>query len=450
MKYSASNKPIVCMQTNSRCYKETRKMKPVGVLWHSTGCNNPWILRYVQPSDNDPNKSALIAKIGINKYGSDWNHNQVDAGLNCWIGKLANGDVATVQTMPWDYRPWGCGSGSKGSCNTGWIQFEICEDNLNDKSYFEKVYQEGCEITAYLCKLYNIDPCGVQVVNGMKVPNILCHHDSYSFGMGSGHVDIDHWFPKYGKSMETVRQDVCKLLGEIYRGIEDNRPVALRKGDCGKWVTDLQTKLNALGFNCGTADGVYGDKTVAGVKSFQKRYGLTIDGIAGQATFKKLDEIFTPGTSAEKKKEEPKPVEQSKPVEQPKVVSNTTFKVGDVVKIVKGAKWLTGSDVPNWCIGANMYVREINGNRVVVSVLKEGAVTGAIDVCNLYKENTAIPFKEYVVRLPNTTNVYAGSNRATGIKAKIKGAFTIIAEADGFGKLKSGLGWIDLKEAVKI
>ena len=41
MKYNANNKPLVCMMTNSTCYKQTRTMTPVGVLWHSTGANNP-------------------------------------------------------------------------------------------------------------------------------------------------------------------------------------------------------------------------------------------------------------------------------------------------------------------------------------------------------------------------------------------------------------------------
>jgi hypothetical protein len=54
----------------------------------------------------------------------------VNAGLNAFIGYLRDGSVGTIQTMPWDFRPWGCGSGIKGSCNNGWIQFEICEDNL--------------------------------------------------------------------------------------------------------------------------------------------------------------------------------------------------------------------------------------------------------------------------------------------------------------------------------
>lgn len=125
MKYSANNKPLVCMMTNSTCYKGTNKMNVLGVLWHSTGANNPWLKRYVQPNDNASDRDQMLKLLGKNEYGNDWNHQDIRIGLNCWIGKLADGTVTTVQTMPWDYKPWGCGSGSKGSCNNGWIQFEI-------------------------------------------------------------------------------------------------------------------------------------------------------------------------------------------------------------------------------------------------------------------------------------------------------------------------------------
>ena len=125
MKYTEKNAPIVCMLTNNPCYKGTVEMKPVGVLWHSTGANNPTLKRYVQPSAGDENYDELIALLGKNKYNNDWNHTTRKVGVNAFIGKLADGTVASVQTMPWNYRPWGCGSGSKGSCNNGWIQFEI-------------------------------------------------------------------------------------------------------------------------------------------------------------------------------------------------------------------------------------------------------------------------------------------------------------------------------------
>lgn len=218
MKYNSSNKPLVCMQTQSTCYKNTsKKMTIRGVLWHCTGANNPTLKRYVQPSDIKPSedtytKAEWLEILGTNSYNNDWNHIERWAGLNCWIGKLADGTITTVQTMPWEYKPWGCGKGPKGSCNDGWIQFEICEDGLIDKEYFNKAYREACEITAYLCKLYEIDPNGTVLYNGVKVPTILCHQDSYRLGLGGDHSDIYNWFSKHGKNMESVRQDVAIIL----------------------------------------------------------------------------------------------------------------------------------------------------------------------------------------------------------------------------------------------
>lgn len=217
MKYSSTNKPLVCLQTQSTCYKGTTTMTPLGVLWHSTGANNPRLKRYVQPSDIKPvedtyTKEKWLELLGKNTYKNDWNHIDRSAGLNCWIGQLADGTVTTVQTLPWDFRPWGCGKGAKGSCNNGFMQFEICEDNLANKDYFDKVYKEGCEVTAYYCKMYNIDPKGTTFINGVKVPTVLCHADSYKLGLGSNHGDIYHWFSKYNKTMDDVRNDVAKLL----------------------------------------------------------------------------------------------------------------------------------------------------------------------------------------------------------------------------------------------
>lgn len=267
MKYTKNNKPLVCMQTQSTCYKGTRKMEIKGVLWHSTGANNPWLKRYVQPSDNDPNKANLLALLGVNQNCNDWNHVEHQAGLNCWIGKLADGSVATVQTMPWDYRPWGCGSGKKGSCNTGWIQFEICEDGLSDPDYFAKVYKEACEITAYLCKLYNIDPHGTVKVNDVAVPTILCHADSCVLGFGSNHGDVLHWFPKFGKSMETARNDVAALLSgatseeeddmtelqvkEICKQVMAEQRKELQDNDCGTWSKEAREWATGIGLITG-------------------------------------------------------------------------------------------------------------------------------------------------------------------------------------------------------
>ena len=294
MKYGEKNKPLVCMMTQSTCYKGTRKFTPKGILWHDTGANNPTLKRYVQPDDNAADREKLLALLGKNKYNNDWNHIHREAGLNCWVGKLEDGTVTTVQTMPWDYRPWGCGSGPKGSCNNTHIQFEICEDGKDDKDYFEAAYREACEITAYLCMMFGIDPHGTTVTNGVTVPTILCHQDSYKYGLGGNHSDIYDWFPKFGKSMETVRDDVAAILAGEGVSIQSEPKQGLSRGDYGKAVETMQTMLIACGFSCGSdgADGDFGKNTLAGLTAFQTAKGLPADGIYDEASRAALKEAY--------------------------------------------------------------------------------------------------------------------------------------------------------------
>jgi N-acetylmuramoyl-L-alanine amidase len=61
----------------------------------------------------------------------------------------------------------------------------------------------------------------------------------------------------------------------------------------GQSVQDLQARLIGLGYNLGKAgaDGDFGPATRRAVKQFQKDYGLSIDGIAGDQTFTALNKI---------------------------------------------------------------------------------------------------------------------------------------------------------------
>ena len=59
---------------------------------------------------------------------------------------------------------------------------------------------------------------------------------------------------------------------------------AYRKGDSGQVVRSIQQKLKQWGYYNGDIDGIYGSKTVTAVKQFQRKNGLTVDGIAGSAT----------------------------------------------------------------------------------------------------------------------------------------------------------------------
>ena len=176
--------------TENNCYKAGKKITVKGIMVHSTGANNPWLKRYL-PDDG---------KIGKNQYGNHWDTALPGGKQVCvhgFIGKLADGSVASYQCLPWNHRGWHAG----GSANDTHIGFEICEDGLNDATYFNAVYKEAVELCAYLCKEY-----------GLTEKDIICHSEGYKKGVASNHGDVMHWFPKHGKSMDTFRADVAKLL----------------------------------------------------------------------------------------------------------------------------------------------------------------------------------------------------------------------------------------------
>ncbi len=70
---------------------------------------------------------------------------------------------------------------------------------------------------------------------------------------------------------------------------ENNEVEALSKyGSRGNEVRQLQTKLRSWGYYNGNVDGIFGSQTLEAVKYFQRKNGLTVDGIAGPATLKAM------------------------------------------------------------------------------------------------------------------------------------------------------------------
>ena len=72
----------------------------------------------------------------------------------------------------------------------------------------------------------------------------------------------------------------------------------IKKGNRGDNVTTLQASLNALGYNCGAVDGIFGKKTYAAVVAFQKAAGISVDGIVGPETWGKLGVVETASSAA--------------------------------------------------------------------------------------------------------------------------------------------------------
>lgn len=178
--------------TQNDCYKAGRKIKPSGIVVHSTGANNPNLCRYVGPDDG---------VLGKNKYNNHWNKPGISKCVHAFIGKAANGKVMIYQTLPWDHRGWGVASGKKGSYNNSHIQFEICEDNLTNATYYKEAFDAAAELCAFLCKEYSI-----------PVSNVVGHYEAYAAGYGNNHGDPRNWQKKHNDSMDAFRKRVSALI----------------------------------------------------------------------------------------------------------------------------------------------------------------------------------------------------------------------------------------------
>ncbi len=383
MKYSDSNPPLCMLMTQNNLARKAKKdSTPIGILWHDTYGGNPTLKRYAQPDTDAPDRDYWLGLIGTNIYGNDWNSGtsgQKDHGLNAWIGQLADGTVAALQTAPWTTTPWGCGGGNRGSCNgyvgsgskanwngQHWCQYEILDDGygkgLGTKEYFEAVYKESCELTAYLCVKFGIDPLGTVNYGGVYVPTILCHAEAYRLGLGSNHSDVEVWFKKYGKTMDDARKDVAKLINDAQSSVPE--PVApthkfellekVKIRACAKWSNGksipqwvMDSTLYVRGYNSsGVVVSVLTEGAVTGTVS------------EGDLVSLEADEP----TSA-----------PSQPT-QPSFV----YQVGDVVKLKNGAVYTNGKRVPQWVIDSTLYLRALKDDNATISVLKTGAITGVV------------------------------------------------------------------------
>ena len=182
----------------NRCYITAQKMVPQGIVVHSTGANNPYLKRYVDAPE----------EVGINRYGNHWNVAKPGGRSVCvhaFIGYDKAEQVRVAEILPLDICCWGVGKGKKGSYNydPAYIQFEICEDKLTDKVYYEKAFSVAVEYCAGLCKTY-----------GIRVENIVGHCEAYRLGYGSNHSDPEHWMKKFGESMDDFRRNVAAKLSE--------------------------------------------------------------------------------------------------------------------------------------------------------------------------------------------------------------------------------------------
>ena len=198
---------------------------PRGIMVHSTGANNPNLRRYVQPDDGI---------LGVNSNQNDWNRPGLEVCVHAFLGLTQAGEVAAYQILPWEYRAWHCG----GDANNTHLSFEICEDNLRDRAYWEKTYRLARELTAELCRKFGLDPLA---------PGVLVDHaEGAALGIASNHADVDHWWSRYGVTMDDFRADVARLLEQEDAAQEEEEEPSMTREEITQLVKqDLEEERDA-------------------------------------------------------------------------------------------------------------------------------------------------------------------------------------------------------------
>ncbi len=234
------------------------------------------------------------------------------------LGKSVHGfidDTCYVQCLPYDKKAGHC----RYSGNDTHIGIELCEPKAwkTDAAYFAKVYANAVQVFSELCRKFSLTEA-----------DILDHAEGYRRGIASNHSDVGHWFPLFGKSMDTFRADVGAALrqgtgaakdgragvrelqrtlnkayaaGLVEDGLFGRRTEAAAQAHLlryrpekawmrGAYVQWVQARLQSRGYALGSsgADGIYGKRTAEAVRQFQKAGKLQADGIVGPKTARAL------------------------------------------------------------------------------------------------------------------------------------------------------------------
>lgn len=191
--------------TYSGAYQANRRIKPKGIVIHSTGAENPNLWRWV----NDP----INAGINSNQNYFGGPNDDRDVTPHAVFGLDTNGDYAIEKILPYDYRCWGCGSDRYGSFNDSHIQIEIAEDEGLTREYLLRALNSVAEWAAHLCIEFNID-----------VNSIVSHKEAHEMGYASNHGDPEHWLSKYGITMHNVREKIREWIRRIESTTENVAP----------------------------------------------------------------------------------------------------------------------------------------------------------------------------------------------------------------------------------
>lgn len=243
-----------------------RAMKAKGLLYHTT---NNWS---DGASDEMHGKYMLTTKNTVS-----W-HDTVDHD-------------SMTQHIPHNENAWHAGDGGKGHYNNNWIGLEIaCNRVAPGEKLDKETYDNAVEAAALIMQENNLDSMEEMaphnVVYGKNCPHTsLFDRDQFErdvMKVLQGEQKVEYNEPKVGTVVITKPPVATKPRATVYRF-----------GDNGKQIGYIQARLSYHGENPGPTDNSFGSRTLEAVRQFQRKQGLSVDGLIGPATMAALEKTKT-------------------------------------------------------------------------------------------------------------------------------------------------------------
>lgn len=139
--------------------------------------------------------------------------------------------------------------------------------------------------------------CGILTIAIASAVLVAPASNAYAHGHGGCHQSSTSYYYCGGHAAHTHANGVCPYADDstTYYHCGGHASHTHVGGACPYAVTvskskikKVQKALNGCGYNCGTADGVIGAKTIKALKKYQRANGLTADGVIGTATLQCL------------------------------------------------------------------------------------------------------------------------------------------------------------------
>lgn len=446
-------KLVQSILTKNPCYTAGRKITVKGLMLHSVGCSQP------------------KASVFINSWNCASNNKA------CVHGFIDGNDGTVYQTLPWNHRGWHAG----GDANNTHIGVEMCEpacikytggasftcsDTATARAVAKRTYDAAVELFAMLCKEYGLNP----------LTDIISHREGHAQGVASNHGDPEHLWNglKMGYTMDTFRQAVkAKMNGAPAPSVPETSGTQasafknLSEADViakvGPLFTANQKKsgiLASVSLAQFILESGYGKSELAqnANNCFGMKKALSSNTWSGSSWDGKS--IYTKKTQEE---------------ENGKMITITAdFRKYGCVEdsITDHSAYLLGAKNGSafrynglkGCTDYKKAVQIIKDGGYATSSIYVSNLCSIIERWNLTKYDATVSTAPadscpFLVRVSiNDLNIRkgAGTNYARTGKYTGKGVFTIVevksgtGSAKGWGRLKSGAGWIALDYAARI